>query len=131
MLTSNGGKGVVRPARQKTARADLTDLSQSRNPFRSPPTRLHRGTGEISGLGRRYRWSGPLEGADAGGLETFLNIATHLLPELAKGEGVLETLQELVGRGEKDHATGRGIYVWDSARNEKLWEARARAMRER
>lgn len=82
-------------------------------------------------LGRRYRWSGPLEGADAGGLETFLNIATHLLPELAKGEDVLETLREHAGRGEKGRATGRGIYVWDAARNEKLREARARAMRER
>lgn len=81
-------------------------------------------------LGRRYRWSGPLEGADAGGLETFLNIATHLLPELAKGEDVLETLQEHVVRGEKGRTTGRGIYIWDAARNEKLREARARAMGE-
>ena len=81
-------------------------------------------------LGRRYRWSGPLEGADAGGLETFLSIATHLLPELAKGDDVLETLREHVGRGEKGRATGRGIYVWDAARNERLRNARARSMRE-
>lgn len=79
-------------------------------------------------LGRRYRWSGPLEGADAGGLETFLHIATHLLPELAQGEDVLATLEQHVGRGEKGRATGRGIYVWDAVRNEKLQEARVRAM---
>ena len=55
----------------------------------------------------------------------------HLLPELAKGEDVLETLQEHVDRGEKGRVTGRGIYVWDAARSEKLREARVRAIRER
>jgi 3-hydroxybutyryl-CoA dehydrogenase len=79
-------------------------------------------------LGRRYRWSGPLEGADAGGLETFLNIATHLLPELAKGEDMLDTLREHTDRGEKGRASGRGFYVWDAARTQNLREARVKML---
>ena len=82
-------------------------------------------------LGRRYRCSGPLEGADAGGLDTFLNIAMHLLPELAKGDDMLDTLREHVRRGEKGRAIGRGIYVWDATRNAKLREARVRLLRGR
>jgi 3-hydroxybutyryl-CoA dehydrogenase len=35
-------------------------------------------------LGRRYRWIGPLEVADAGGLGTFLKIATHLMRACAR-----------------------------------------------
>ncbi len=81
-------------------------------------------------LGRRYRWLGPLEVADAGGLETFLNIATHLMPELAKAEDVLETLRTHASRGEKGRLTGRGIYVWDAARHEHYRAARARMLRE-
>lgn len=81
-------------------------------------------------LGRRYRFNGPLEGADAGGLQTFLQIARNLLPVLAKGEDVLDTLKEHVERGEKGRASGRGIYVWDQSREEKLCNERRRMLSE-
>ena len=45
-------------------------------------------------LGRRYGMMGPFEGADLGGLGTFLSVASHLLPQLAKGEEVLDLLRE-------------------------------------
>lgn len=82
-------------------------------------------------LGRRYRFNGPLEGADAGGLQTFLQIARNLLPVLAKGEDVLATLEEHTERGEKGRATGRGIYVWDRSREDKFRQERHRILGER
>ena len=50
-------------------------------------------------LGRRWSIVGPLEGADMGGLDTFLDISTHLMPELAKDEDVLDLLRRTGGRG--------------------------------
>lgn len=67
-------------------------------------------------LGRRYPWVGPLEGADVGGLETFLTISRHLMPELASDERMLQVLQAHVERGEKGLATGLGLYTWDASR---------------
>lgn len=81
-------------------------------------------------LGRRYRWIGPLEGADAGGLETFLHIASHLMPELAKGEDVLDTLRECASRGHKGRATGRGLYLWDESRQQRYRDVRLQMLRD-
>ncbi|GAB3395248.1 3-hydroxyacyl-CoA dehydrogenase family protein [Azotobacter armeniacus] len=50
-------------------------------------------------LGRRYAMVGPLEAADMGGLDTFLDISRHLMPTLAKDETVLALLEETVGQG--------------------------------
>ena len=71
-------------------------------------------------LGRRYGARGPFECADIGGLGTFLSIATHLMPTLAKDEGVLELLREQTRAGRLGLSTGKGFYDWDSGRIGKL-----------
>ncbi|WP_408279451.1 3-hydroxyacyl-CoA dehydrogenase family protein [Paraburkholderia sediminicola] len=66
-------------------------------------------------LGRRWGIVGPLEGADMGGLDTFLDIATHLMPELAKDEDVLDLLRAQVDAGRVGVRSGAGFYEWDDA----------------
>lgn len=82
----------------------------------------------VHSLGRRYRWFGPLTGADGGGLQTFLQISEHLMPELAKGEGVLDVLREHVARGEMGRSTGRGLHTWDAKREAQYLQARRQMM---
>lgn len=79
-------------------------------------------------LGRRYPWMGPLEVADAGGLETYLNIANHLMPELAKDEESLDVLRAHAKRGETGLRSGKGLYVWDQQRREQYALARQKMM---
>ena len=66
-------------------------------------------------LGRRWGIVGPLEGADMGGLGTFLDISTHLMPELAKDEDVLDLLRAQVNAGRVGVRSGAGFYEWDDA----------------
>lgn len=66
-------------------------------------------------LGRRWGIVGPLEGADMGGLDTFLDISTHLMPELAKDEDVLDLLRAQVDAGRVGVRSGAGFYEWDDA----------------
>ncbi|WP_420998228.1 3-hydroxyacyl-CoA dehydrogenase family protein [Cupriavidus sp. 30B13] len=80
-------------------------------------------------LGRRYGSIGPLEGADVGGLDTFLAISTHLMPELAKDEDVLELLRAHVERGERGRASGQGFYAWDAAREAWLAQVRLKMLK--
>jgi 3-hydroxybutyryl-CoA dehydrogenase len=80
-------------------------------------------------LGRRYAMVGPLEAADMGGLDTFLDIATHLMPTLAKGEGVLDLLREHVSQGETGLRSGQGLYAWDDERKQRIIERRAYQLR--
>jgi 3-hydroxybutyryl-CoA dehydrogenase len=81
-------------------------------------------------VGKRYAHIGPLEGADVGGLDTFLAIATHLMPELAKDEGVLQLLREHVERGERGLASGQGFYTWDRERDAWLRAQRQRILKQ-
>lgn len=74
-------------------------------------------------LGRRYRWIGPLEGADAGGLDTFLTIGSQLMPTLATEDG-LELLRELVEQGNKGRSSGQGIYKWNAEKELRFRQAR-------
>jgi 3-hydroxybutyryl-CoA dehydrogenase len=67
-------------------------------------------------LGRRYATVGPIETADLGGLDTFLSIATHLMPELAKDEDVLDLIQERVKAGKVGLRAGEGFYSWPEER---------------
>jgi len=67
-------------------------------------------------LGRRWSIVGPLESADMGGLDTFVDIASHLMPELAKDEGVIDLLREQVDAGRVGVRSGAGFYEWDDAR---------------
>lgn len=75
-------------------------------------------------LGRRYRWIGPLEGADIGGLDTFLAIGSQLMPHLASNGDGLDMLRTLVLEKRGGRRQGHGIYEWDSHREARLGEAR-------
>ncbi|SFB04049.1 3-hydroxyacyl-CoA dehydrogenase family protein [Azotobacter beijerinckii] len=80
-------------------------------------------------LGRRYAMVGPLEAADMGGLDTFLDISRHLMPTLAKDESVLAMLEETVGRGRTGLRSGEGFYRWDDVRRERILQRRAHQLR--
>jgi 3-hydroxybutyryl-CoA dehydrogenase len=67
-------------------------------------------------LGRRYATVGPIETADLGGLDTFLSIASHLMPELAKDEEILDLIQERVKAGKVGLRSGEGFYSWPEER---------------
>ncbi len=67
-------------------------------------------------LGRRYTTVGPIETADLGGLDTFLAIASHLMPELAKDEDVLELMRSRVVAGDVGLRSGKGFYAWSPER---------------
>ncbi len=75
-------------------------------------------------LGRRYGIVGPFEAADLGGLETFLRVAQHLLPEMASDGRELEVLQARIDRGEKGAASGQGFYQWTAERREAVRQKR-------
>ncbi|MFL9982202.1 3-hydroxyacyl-CoA dehydrogenase family protein [Paraburkholderia sediminicola] len=75
-------------------------------------------------LGRRWGIVGPLEGADMGGLDTFLDISTHLMPELAKDEDVLDLLRAQVDAGRVGVRSGAGFYEWDDAHLARVKEGR-------
>ncbi|SDR16794.1 3-hydroxyacyl-CoA dehydrogenase [Paraburkholderia fungorum] len=66
-------------------------------------------------LGRRWSIVGPFEGADMGGLDTFLDISSHLMPELAKDEDVLDLLRKQVEAGRVGVRSGAGFYEWDDS----------------
>jgi len=67
-------------------------------------------------LGRRLATTGPIETADLGGLDTFLSIAEHLMPALAKDEDVLDLLRERVDAGNVGPRSGQGFYPWPPER---------------
>jgi len=67
-------------------------------------------------LGRRYAVLGPFATADLGGLDTFLDIASHLMPDLATDAGVLDLIREHVRAGEVGWRSGRGFHQWPAAR---------------
>jgi 3-hydroxybutyryl-CoA dehydrogenase len=79
-------------------------------------------------LGRRWGIVGPLEGADMGGLDTFLDISSHLMPELAKDEDVLDLLREQVDAGRVGVRSGAGFHDWDDARVAQVKEGRKRVI---
>jgi 3-hydroxybutyryl-CoA dehydrogenase len=81
-------------------------------------------------LGRRYRWIGPLEGADIGGLATFLEIGSQLLPHLASDEKGLEVLRALVSQKRGGRRDGHGIYSWNVDREVRLSESRLQMLTE-
>ena len=79
-------------------------------------------------LGRRWGIIGPLEGADMGGLDTFLDISTHLMPELAKDEEVLDLLRQQVDAGRVGVRSGAGFYEWDEAHLAQVRQGRKRVI---
>ncbi|CAB3785418.1 3-hydroxybutyryl-CoA dehydrogenase [Paraburkholderia caffeinitolerans] len=75
-------------------------------------------------LGRRWGIVGPLESADMGGLDTFVDIASHLMPALAKDEDVIDLLREQVNAGRVGVRSGAGFYDWDEAHLARVKAAR-------
>lgn len=75
-------------------------------------------------LGRRWGIVGPFESADLGGLDTFVDISSHLMPELAKDEGVIDLLREQVEAGRVGVRSGAGFYDWDDAHHARVRAAR-------
>src|SRR6266481_581368 len=75
-------------------------------------------------LGRRYATVGPLDTADLGGLDTFLTIASHLMPELAKDEDVLELMRIRVEAGDTGLRSGKGFYPWPPERADQVIKRR-------
>jgi 3-hydroxybutyryl-CoA dehydrogenase len=82
-------------------------------------------------LGRRYSMIGPFEGADIGGLNTFLDIAIHLIPELGTSQEMLDVLRDHIGRGETGERSGQGFYTWNTDRKLLLRAKRVHQMRTR
>ncbi|MFC0708314.1 3-hydroxyacyl-CoA dehydrogenase family protein [Azorhizophilus paspali] len=80
-------------------------------------------------LGRRYAMLGPLEAADMGALDTFLDIFRHLVPTLADDESVLVLLEARIGEGHTGLRSGEGFYRWDEARRARVPQRRARQLR--
>ncbi|WP_201762714.1 3-hydroxyacyl-CoA dehydrogenase family protein [Paraburkholderia hospita] len=79
-------------------------------------------------LGKRWGIVGPFEGADMGGLDTFVDISTHLMPALAKDEDVLDLLREQVQAGRVGVRSGAGFYDWDDAQTAKVKAGRRRVI---
>ncbi len=80
-------------------------------------------------LGRRYAMVGPLEAADMTGLPTVADIARHLLPELATGDEMMALVEQRLQRGDTGQRSGRGFYLWDEARRERIQRRRAHQLR--
>ena len=62
--------------------------------------------------GRRLCTTGPLESADFGGLDTFLNISSYLLADLSTQKEPPKMLKEAVAGGRLGAKTGKGLYDW-------------------
>jgi len=80
-------------------------------------------------LGRRYGLMGPFEIADLGGLDTFLSISEHLMPELAHDQDCLDVLRAQVSQGRTGIRSGAGFYQWDDARRAHLKDIRRHQLR--
>lgn len=80
-------------------------------------------------LGRRYAMVGPLEAADMTGLSTVADIARHLFPELATGDEMMALVEQRLQRGDSGQRSGRGFYLWDEARRERIQRRRAHQLR--
>jgi 3-hydroxybutyryl-CoA dehydrogenase len=63
-----------------------------------------------------------------GGLDTFLDISSHLMPELAKDEDVLDLLREHVNAGRVGVRSGAGFHDWDDARLAQVKKGRKRVI---
>lgn len=80
-------------------------------------------------LGRRYAMVGPLEAADMTGLATVADIARHLFPELATGDEMMALVEQRLQRGDSGQRSGRGFYLWDETRRERIQRRRAHQLR--
>ncbi len=63
-----------------------------------------------------------------GGLDTFVDIGSHLVPALAKDEDVLDLLREQVQAGRVGVRSGAGFYDWDDEQTAKVEAGRKRVI---
>lgn len=80
-------------------------------------------------LGIRLALIGPFLQRDLNGLDTHLNIASYLYPQLATDVTPPATLRSLVDNGALGRKSGKGFYDWDSALNQRA-EALEQALRQ-
>ncbi|WBU61675.1 3-hydroxyacyl-CoA dehydrogenase NAD-binding domain-containing protein [Paracoccus albus] len=66
-------------------------------------------------IGVRLALNGPLMQRDLNGLDTHLNIARYLYPDLSTLQRPPELLEHKVARGETGRKSGIGFYNWDDA----------------
>ncbi|MFQ5711858.1 MAG: 3-hydroxyacyl-CoA dehydrogenase family protein [Candidatus Geothermarchaeales archaeon] len=83
-----------------------------------------------AGIGLRYPIIGPLQTADLGGLDVFLNVSEYLYGDLDRSTKPQALLRKIVEAGDYGAKTGRGIYDYEGrdvdalvrARDDKLLE---------
>ncbi|HHV72626.1 MAG TPA: 3-hydroxyacyl-CoA dehydrogenase family protein [Clostridia bacterium] len=80
------------------------------------------------GFGRRLSVTGPLESADLGGLDIFLNISTYLFPKLSDSKTPFPSLEEKVRSGNLGSKTGKGFYDWNTEWGKQLKIARQKEL---
>lgn len=73
-----------------------------------------------TGLGLRFPVFGPLEHADAAGLDLLMAIHSYLFSELCNSTEPLTILKEKAERGELGMRTGRGFHDWSRRDPEQL-----------
>ncbi len=76
-------------------------------------------------LGRRYSDTGPIESAEAGGLDIIHTFAEFLFPSLDNITESPEAVTELVKAGHFGLKTGKGIYDWSERDGQALLKKRA------
>ena len=63
-------------------------------------------------IGRRLAITGPIESADAGGLDTLHAFGAYLIPHLRTGAQPAQAVTDLVEAGHRGLPSGRGVYDW-------------------
>jgi 3-hydroxybutyryl-CoA dehydrogenase len=71
-------------------------------------------------LGVRLALIGPLLQRDLNGLDTHLNIAEYLYPDLSARQTPFETLSDKVTSGDLGRKSGQGFYNWNSEQNARM-----------
>ncbi|KAB2337064.1 3-hydroxyacyl-CoA dehydrogenase family protein [Cytobacillus depressus] len=78
-------------------------------------------TAVTSGPGFRWAFTGPIEIADFGGLDTWERVFDNVAPDLDESKGAPEIIRELAGQGKLGTKTGEGIFTYEEiAALEKL-----------
>lgn len=75
-------------------------------------------------IGRRLGVTGPIESADAGGLDTMVAFARFLQPHLDAAPMPSPALDRLVVAGHRGLPSGRGVYDWSTRDGVALLDAR-------
>jgi len=74
-------------------------------------------------LGVRLAFTGPFRQRDLNGLDTHLNIAEYLYPDLSAADQPSETLRNKVQSGAIGRKSGVGFYEWDAEEERRTAEA--------